>query len=114
MPTTAHSPKERRDADRPRSLAGLDLCYCNASRARALTPVPHFYFDAVLNGKVAPDPEGVELGNRDTARQEAVRAAAEMAKDSHLDGNARDIIVRVREGREPVATVRLSILIEDA
>jgi hypothetical protein len=76
--------------------------------------VPRYHFDAVLNGKVAPDPEGVELDSRDTARQEAVRAAAEMAKDSHLDGNARDITVRVREGREPVAIIRLSILIEDA
>jgi hypothetical protein len=37
-----------------------------------------------------------------------------MAKDRHLDGNAREIIVRVREGSEPVATIRLLISIEDA
>jgi hypothetical protein len=78
--------------------------------------VPRFYFDAVLNGEPQPDPEGIELANRDTARQDAVRAAAEMAKDRHLDGNAREFTVKVREGSEPVATIRirLSLKIEDA
>jgi len=47
------------------------------------------------------------------ARQEAIRAAAEMAKDQHLDGNARDITVAIREGDKPVATIRLSLKIED-
>jgi hypothetical protein len=76
--------------------------------------VPRFYFDAVLNGEPEPDPEGIELDSRDTARQEAVRAAAEMAKDRHLGGNAREFTVKVREGSEPFATIRLSLKIEDA
>jgi hypothetical protein len=48
------------------------------------------------------------------ARQEAIRAAAEMAKDQHLDGDTRDITVAIREGDKPIAAVRLSLGIEEA
>ena len=75
--------------------------------------MPRFYFDAVLQGRTETDREGVELSDRAVARQEAIRAAAEMAKDQHLDGNARDITVAIREGDKPVATIRLSLKIED-
>jgi hypothetical protein len=79
-----------------------------------LTRVPHFYFDATVNGDALPDLEGIELDNRAVARVEAVRAVAEMVKDQHLDGNTRDITVAIREGSDPVATIRLSLKIEDA
>ena len=79
-----------------------------------LTPVPRFYFDAVLKGQLEPDPEGIELADRAVARQEAIGAAAEMAKDQHLDGDSRDITVAIREGDKPIAAVRLSLRIEDA
>src|SRR4051812_16929752 len=67
----------------------------------ALTPVPRFSFDAVLQGQLETDPEGIELANRGVARQEAVRAAAEMAKDRHLGESAKDITLAIREGSEP-------------
>jgi len=75
--------------------------------------VPHFYFDAMLQGQAETDPVGVELANRAVARQEAVRAAAEMAKDRHLGENAQDITLEVREEDEHVATVRLSLRVEE-
>jgi hypothetical protein len=37
-----------------------------------------------------------------------------MVKDQHLDGNARDIMIAIREGSDPVATIRLSLRIEEA
>ena len=75
--------------------------------------MPHFYIDAIIDGEAMPDPEGIELDNRAVARMEAVRAAAEMVKDRHLVGNARQITVSVREGRGPVVAIRLSLKIED-
>ena len=75
--------------------------------------MPHFYFDAVLQGQAETDPVGVELANRAVARQEAVRAAAEMAKDRHLGENVKDITLAIREGDEPVATIRLSLRVEE-
>ena len=75
--------------------------------------MPRFYFDAVLQGKPEADPVGIELDNRDVARQEAVRAAAEMAKDRHVGENAQDITLAIREGDDPVATVRLCLKIEE-
>ncbi|MFL5323744.1 MAG: DUF6894 family protein [Microvirga sp.] len=76
--------------------------------------MPHFYFDATVNGDALPDPEGVELDTYAAARQEALRAVAEMVKDQHLDGDTRDFTIAIREGAEPVATIRLSLKIEDA
>jgi hypothetical protein len=77
-----------------------------------LTRVPHFYFDATVNGEALPDPEGIELDTRAVARTEGLRAVAEMVKDQHLNGNARDIAIP--EGSDPVATIRLSLKIEEA
>ena len=42
-----------------------------------------------------------------------VRAAAEMVKDRHHGENAKDITLAIREGEEPVATIRLSLTIEE-
>ena len=79
-----------------------------------MTRVPHFYFDATVNGEALPDPEGIELDTRAVARTEGLRAVAEMVKDQHLNGNARDIMIAIREGSDPVATIRLSLKIEEA
>jgi hypothetical protein len=76
--------------------------------------VPHFYFDATVNGEALPDPEGIELDTRAVARTEGLRAVAEMVKDQHLNGNARDIMIAIREGSDPVVTIRLSLKIEEA
>jgi hypothetical protein len=75
--------------------------------------MPRFYFDATLQGEPETDPEGIELASRAVARQEGVRAAAEMAKDRHVGENAKDITLAIREGEEPVATIRLSLTIEE-
>ncbi|MFL5006003.1 MAG: DUF6894 family protein [Microvirga sp.] len=75
--------------------------------------MPRFYFDATLQGEPEADPEGIELASRAIARQEGVRAAAEMVKDRHHGENAKDITLAIREGEEPVATIRLSLTIEE-
>jgi type IV secretory pathway TrbL component len=57
---------------------------------------------------------GLVRSGRSLCEQEAIRAAAEMAKDQHLDGNARDITVAIREGDKSIATIRLSLKIEES
>ena len=42
-----------------------------------------------------------------------MRAAAEMVKDRHHGENAKDVTLAIREGEEPVATIRLSLTIEE-
>jgi DNA-binding IclR family transcriptional regulator len=74
--------------------------------------MPRFYFDATLQGEPETDPEGIELASRAVARQEGVRAAAEMVKRHHGE-NAKDVTLAIREGEEPVATIRLSLTIEE-
>jgi uncharacterized protein DUF6894 len=71
------------------------------------------HFDATLQGEPETDPVGIELASRAVARQEGVRAAAEMVKDRHHGENAKDITLAIREGEEPVATIRLSLTIEE-
>ena len=43
--------------------------------------MPRFFFDSTVNGEAVPDSEGVVLPSVVAARQEAMMAAAEMAKD---------------------------------
>jgi hypothetical protein len=70
--------------------------------------MPRFYFDVTDGGAVAPDRDGLDFPSLDAARQEAMSAAAEMAKEG--SGEAREIVIRICDGgREPVATVRLSL-----
>jgi hypothetical protein len=74
-----------------------------------LTSVPRFYFDATIDGVTEPDREGMEFHDARTARREAVRAAAEMAKDFARDSDEQDIMIQVRdEAGERVGTARLT------
>jgi len=75
--------------------------------------VPHFYFDAVLQGQLETDPEGIELASREVARQEAVRAAAEMAKDRHLGESAKDITLASERATSPSPPFWLFLRVEE-
>ena len=74
-------------------------------------PVPRFYFDTAVNGKSIEDDEGLELASREIARVEAVKAAAEMAKDAAA--TLQEVAVIIREGIEPVLSVRLPRIVEE-
>ena len=75
--------------------------------------MPRFFFDTTLNNVTEPDREGVELHDAKTARQEAVRATAEMAKDLAHRSPEQDITIQVQdEAGERVGTVRLTLRID--
>ena len=104
--------------EKPGPRVALHACPCRGrcNHWRGLrigARMPRFYFDATLQGEPEADPEGIELASRAIARQEGVRAAAEMVKDRHHGENAKDVTLAIREGEEPVATIRLSLTIEE-
>ena len=71
--------------------------------------MPRFFFDSTVNGDAVPDGEGMILPSVEAARQEALAAAADMAKDG--DPCPKEIMIVVRDGpvSEPIVTVRLSL-----
>ena len=71
-----------------------------------------FYFDTVVNHSPAQDDLGIELAGREKARSEALRAAADMAKDFADRGELAEIEVNVRDGDVPVLSARLSLRVE--
>jgi hypothetical protein len=75
--------------------------------------MPRFYFDTAVNGESMEDDEGVELASREMARMEAVLAAAEMAKDEAARHSLREVAINVREGIEPILSVRLPLIVEE-
>jgi hypothetical protein len=68
--------------------------------------MPRFYFDMVLNGRELSDDEGLELTSPAVAREEAMTAIAEMAKDEKACPKSIVIVIR-DESPQPVGTVRL-------
>jgi hypothetical protein len=71
--------------------------------------MPRFYSDTTLG----TDLEGVMLRDAHTARQEAARAVAEMARDRADKSPEQDITIQVRdEAGERVGTARLTLRIE--
>ncbi|MDF2974184.1 MAG: hypothetical protein K0R61_4634 [Microvirga sp.] len=77
-----------------------------------LSLMPRFYFDVMSNGVATTDEEGVDLRSTELARNEAMRTAAEMAKE---EGScAKDVVIHIRDGSGPlpIATVRLSLTCE--
>jgi hypothetical protein len=76
--------------------------------------MPRFYFDTVVNREIAHDDAGLEFASLDEARQEAMRAAAEIAKDLAYKGISADIAVHIRVGGvESLATARSSVRLEE-
>ncbi len=75
--------------------------------------MPRFYFDMVMNGDTEHDEVGVTLPDADLARQQAIVAAAEMVKALARDGHPMQLAIAIRDDeRRPVATVRLSVMVE--
>jgi hypothetical protein len=68
--------------------------------------MPRFYFDMIVAGIELPDEEGVDLPSLDHACRDAMATVAAMAKDHSA---AIKIGVDIRDERQPVARVRLSL-----
>lgn len=71
-----------------------------------------FFFDTNDSGSVARDDEGMDLADRDAARQQALNALPDIARDVlPRDGDRRDMIVDVRDASgRMVFTASLSLV----
>ena len=58
--------------------------------------MPRFFFDFDDTGKQYPDTEGTDLDHFDAAKDDAVSALVEMAKDVLADGAYRELTYKVR------------------
>ena len=76
--------------------------------------MPRFLFDVIEDGQASADTDGLDLPSVAAARNEALRAATDMARDK--DACPKDIMIVVRKAAvgEPVATVRLSLTCDEA
>jgi hypothetical protein len=74
--------------------------------------MPRFFFDVTADGNLSRDEEGLDLPSIVVARREAVRTAAEMARD---DGLSREIVIAILDAsRRLLDTVRLVVSCERA
>ena len=91
-------------ASKPRNLF--------AAKARE-TPMPRFYFDSREGTTFVPDDEGLEFPDLDAVEREAAEAAAAIGRDRLPRGDAREIVIEVRnEQRQRVVTVTVSMHVE--
>ena len=75
--------------------------------------MPRFYFDVREGAKFVPDEEGLEFDSLDAAEREAAESAAEIGRDQLPNGNAREVMVEVRnEHHQRMLTVTVSLKID--
>jgi hypothetical protein len=76
--------------------------------------MPRYYFDVCEGASFIPDDEGFELDGPQVAERMAMRAAADMARDSLPKGNAGDLAeVHDQDGKR-VLTVTVAMRVERA
>jgi hypothetical protein len=69
--------------------------------------MPRFFFDTREDDSFIPDDEGIELADLTAAEQEALEAAASIARDKLPAGEARSVTIEVwTEDRRRVIAVR--------
>jgi hypothetical protein len=75
--------------------------------------MPRFYFDTHDGDRAVPDGEGLVLGGLEEAKEEAVRALPDLARDGLPDGDYREFVVDVRdEAGQRVLRAQLTLVIE--
>ena len=75
--------------------------------------MPRFYFDVIDNGRITRDEEALELTDFQHARNQALAALADMAKDELPDGDHREFVIEVRDGGpEPLLRASLALKVE--
>ncbi len=73
-----------------------------------------YYFDTYDGDRLIRDDEGLVLGSLHEAREQAIKALPDMARDGLPHGEYRDFVVEVRDetGRK-VFRARLTLVVED-
>jgi hypothetical protein len=75
--------------------------------------MPRFYFDTYDDDRAVPDGQGIVLSDLQEAREEAIKALPDMARDGLPDGDYRDFVVEVRdEAGQRVLRARLTLVVE--
>lgn len=59
--------------------------------------MPRFFFDTFDDGSLITDTEGIELTDRNAARQQAIKTLPYMALDALPDGSSRSFAVELRD-----------------
>jgi hypothetical protein len=74
--------------------------------------LPRFYFDVREGARVSRDDVGLDLESLDIAEGEAIRAAADISRDSLPKGRASEFMVEVRdEHGQQVLIVAMSMMV---
>ena len=75
--------------------------------------MPRYFFDAREDDALTPDHEGIELPDLTAAEHEALEAAASIARDELLAGQARSITIEVwTEDRRRVLAATVSMYVD--
>jgi hypothetical protein len=82
-------------------------------RFHACPQMPRFFFDTREDDTFIPDDEGMELSNLTAAEQEALEAAASIARHKLPTGEARSITIEVwTEDRRRVIAATVTMHVE--
>ena len=74
--------------------------------------MPRFYFDVLDGDSFTRDDTGFQLESLDVAEYEAIRAAAEIGRDSLPKRRSPELCVRVRDEHDhPVLSVAVSMTV---
>ena len=75
--------------------------------------MPRFYFDVRDGEYVQKDDQGVELYGIQDAKDHALRALPDIARDEMPDRNRREFVIEVKdENGRAVLTARLSLTVD--
>jgi hypothetical protein len=75
--------------------------------------MPRFYFDTYDSDRAVSDGEGLVLGGLKEAKEEAIKALPDMARDGLPNRDYREFVVDVRdEAGQKVLRARLTLIVE--
>jgi hypothetical protein len=75
--------------------------------------MPRFHFHIKDNGRFIQDEEGQVFADKDAVRREALETGASIARDAFICGNAKEVIVDVRQGNVPFLKVSISLNVQE-
>jgi hypothetical protein len=75
--------------------------------------MPRFHFHIKDNGRFIQDEEGQVFADKDAVRREALETGASIARDAFISGNAKEVIVDVRQGNVPFLKVSISLNVQE-
>lgn len=82
---------------------------------RHTAAMPLFFFDTLEDGKLITDGDGLAFPGLPIAREEAVRALGEMARDKLRCRDGQQIAISIRDSSpEPVFTASLTLRVQPA